>query len=172
MGTTQPVNPARRALLRGRLQVVAALRPPWAQPEAVFTEQCTRCGDCLDACPEQVLQRGDGGLPERSAMAGECTFCGDCVRACPTSALAFDQPSRASHRASIGAGCLGLSGIVCHSCVDACPERALRLPILALSRGRATQPELSVETCTGCAACVPVCPSAAITLHAAPRNSA
>ena len=66
--------------------------------------------------------------------------------------------------AAIGEVCLARRGIVCRTCGDACPERAIRFPPLL---GRAAQPLLSLEACTGCGDCLPVCPVAAIALAAA-----
>lgn len=66
--------------------------------------------------------------------------------------------------ATIGETCLARRGIVCRSCGDACPERAIRFPPLL---GRAALPVLSLEACTGCGDCLPVCPVAAIALPAA-----
>ncbi len=44
---------------------------------------CFQCpkADCLDACPEQALYRGEGGVVR---VADEkCTGCRDCLEACP-----------------------------------------------------------------------------------------
>jgi ferredoxin-type protein NapF len=66
--------------------------------------------------------------------------------------------------AVIGESCLAKRGVVCRSCGDVCPERAIRFPPLL---GRAAQPLLSAESCIGCGDCLAVCPVAAITLLAA-----
>ena len=58
---TDGVNLSRRGLFRGRL---SAPRPgiqlPWSVSWDEFVAGCTRCGDCLAACPEQILIKGDG----------------------------------------------------------------------------------------------------------------
>ncbi len=134
------------------------MRPPWAIAEAQFLDACSRCLDCVTACPEQVLARGDGGFPEIIQGAGECTFCGDCVRACATAVLVRTDTSPWAWVAGIAESCLMRAGIVCYSCRDVCAERAISLPI-----GRAIAlPSINTDACTGCGACVGLCPSSAI----------
>jgi ferredoxin-type protein NapH len=55
---------------------------------------CTRCGDCVKACPEPwVLNLADA--TRRGMIAGgECTSCGRCVAVCPERSLAFDLRAR------------------------------------------------------------------------------
>jgi ferredoxin-type protein NapH len=50
---------------------------------------CTRCGDCVKACPEpRVLNFAR--MTERAFVdAGECTNCGRCIATCPEECLAF-----------------------------------------------------------------------------------
>jgi ferredoxin-type protein NapF len=60
--------------------------------------------------------------------------------------------------AVIARSCLGLRGITCMSCRDACLAGAIRS---SLARGGAV-PRVETDTCTGCADCVPVCPASAI----------
>ncbi len=138
------------------------MRPPWARDELGFLDACTRCGDCVAACPEQILAKADGGFPERVADAGECSFCRDCVAACETGAL--DSSTNAAWRwtAKISKTCLTAQGVVCFSCRDACPERAISF---APNRGVA-QPVLDDARCTACGACVAACPASAIGLVA------
>ncbi|HMR33057.1 MAG TPA: 4Fe-4S dicluster domain-containing protein [Geminicoccaceae bacterium] len=66
--------------------------------------------------------------------------------------------------ATIGDACLAFRGVVCRSCGDVCPERAIRFPP---QLRRAATPVLDAAVCTGCGDCLPVCPAAAITLAAA-----
>ena len=57
------VDASRRGFFRGRPRPKAENRPPWALAEALFVDRCTRCNDCLSACPEHILVASDGGFP-------------------------------------------------------------------------------------------------------------
>lgn len=158
----------RRALLLGGRSAARPLRPPWAPDEADFLDACTACGACIERCPERVLVRGAGGLPVFDPRLGECTFCGECAQACTPRVL--DRARVAAWRlvASPGDACLPRHGVVCSSCRDACPEQALRFPLQA----RVPLPAVDAGRCTGCGACVAVCPTGAMTLQRREREPA
>jgi ferredoxin-type protein NapF len=140
----------------------AVVRPPWALPEAAFLERCTRCGDCMAACPTAIVAKGRGGFPRVDFTRGECTFCGACIDACKPRALvrgAGAAPWALVPR--IAESCLAARGVVCRSCGDRCEVRAIRF---RLARGGVSRPELLPDQCTGCGACVGVCPAGAITM--------
>src|SRR5687768_6090369 len=66
------------------------LRPPGAVEECLFLDRCTRCSDCVKACPYEtiVFDRRDGTpviFPDRVA----CHLCSDfpCIAACEADAL-------------------------------------------------------------------------------------
>lgn len=162
MAVTTPLS--RRALFFGRAATGnPVLRPPWALQATAFDARCTRCDACVAACPEQVLARGPDGLPRFDPNAGECTFCGDCAAACETGALDATLSPPWELRARVGDGCLPAHGVVCASCREICPESAIRVP--PGGRGAAV---VDAERCSGCGACVGICPTAAITLAHAP----
>jgi len=154
------VDASRRAFFRGRPRPAAEIRPPWALPEAEFSDRCTRCNECLTVCPTHILVVGDGGYPTVDFRAGECTFCGDCVTACQPQALQRGEDQAAwPYKAEIGPTCLPRQGVECRVCGDFCEARAIRFkPRL----GGSPLPELDPALCTGCGACVAPCPSAAI----------
>ena len=156
---------ARRRFLRGQSpQAAGAVRPPGALSPGTFFDACTTCGDCVSACPEQIIVHGEGGYPEVRFQKGECTFCNACVDACREPALSggLQPPWQLDLR--IDAQCLAGQGVVCQSCRDACGERAIRFPPLL---GRVAVPEVNADACTGCGACVAACPADAMAL--APR---
>ncbi len=156
------VNASRRGFFRGRPRPRAEIRPPWALAETEFTTCCTRCNDCLGACPERIVVAGDGGFPTIDFGRGACTFCGACVSACQPRALSRGEDEPAwPYKATIGSACLPQHGVECRSCGDFCDVRAIRFPP---RRGGSPLPVLDLQRCTGCGACVAPCPVAAITV--------
>ena len=57
--------------------------------------RCDGCGDCVKACPPQVM-----GLVRRRAviLVDLCEECGICVEACEIGALAFRLPNKGVER--------------------------------------------------------------------------
>lgn len=157
-----PFSPSRRAFLRGGRSAVRPLRPPWALAETDFVDACTGCDACVAVCPEQVLRRGEAGHPVFDPSLGACVFCRRCVEACESGALADDAAGPWTIRAEVASSCLTLNGVTCFSCRDACGEAAIRFrPALGGARA-----ELDASRCTGCGACIGVCPVSAIALSA------
>ncbi|MGX9394093.1 4Fe-4S dicluster domain-containing protein (plasmid) [Nitrobacteraceae bacterium UC4446_H13] len=64
-----------------------------------------------------------------------------------------------SGRADIGESCFASANIVCQSCADACPVKAIRFEP---RRGGPALPHVSISDCTGCGDCVAACPASAI----------
>ena len=160
------IDPRRRGFLRGAIgpqrAPAPAARPPWATgPDTAFTERCTRCGDCVRACPRDVLAAGDGGYPVISLARQGCSLCGDCSRACPTGAIGPVTGAAFAWRVQVADTCLAQHGVECRLCGDACDTRALRF---VPARGGIAQLHIEPEACTGCGDCVAPCPVGAITL--------
>jgi ferredoxin-type protein NapF len=146
----------------------ASLRPPWSRAAEAFDRACTRCGACVDACPTHVLRLADGRLRVDYAD-GECTFCGACATACPEPA--FDVTAYAAKArpwnvvARIDGTCLARLGVACDSCGDACEAHAIRFRVHA---GPVPDPRVDPQLCSGCGACVRVCPASAIAVVVRP----
>ena len=152
------VSLARRAFLRGGKRPAPEPRPPWTGSD--FVDTCVRCNDCIDACPEGILQKGDGGFPRIAFERDGCTFCEACARACDEPV--FDLAREAFQwRAAIRENCLTNAGIHCQSCQDACEPEAISFQY---SVGHVPRPQVETDRCTGCGACVAVCPQEAIDL--------
>ena len=154
----------RRRLFGGRVREGAFLRPivrpPWSRAEDRFTACCTRCDECVTACPSLLIRRGDGGFPIVDFAHAACTFCAECVRVCPSGAFVKDDSAAPwDVLAHIGDACLARQKVECRVCGEACDVGAIRFrPTL----GGVSQPELDNARCTGCGACVAPCPVCAI----------
>lgn len=151
---------SRRRFLGARTSGQVLFRPPWSVPEADFLARCTRCDDCLRACPTQLLKRGEGGFPEADFSAAACTLCGDCTRACQTGALGRNTEVRPwLFGIAITEECLAARQVECRICGEICDEAVIRFrPRL----GGVSLPEVDNALCTGCGACIAPCPVTAI----------
>lgn len=154
---------SRRDFLRGsRRGEAEPIRPPGIAQDALSA--CTGCGRCAEHCPTGIIRLA-GGLPAVDFSAGECTFCGACAAHCPEPVFTGTQAARFDHAAAIGGSCLPFQRVDCQACRDACPEGAIRFrPV----RGGPFVPEVSAAACTGCGACIAICPVGAIAT--APRT--
>lgn len=156
------VDAARRGFLRGRPRPRAELRPPWALAENDFIDRCTRCNDCLKACPQDILVSGDGGYPSIDFTRGECTFCADCLSACqPQALLRRDGEPPWPYKAAISADCLPAKGVECRVCGDFCDARAI---VFTPRLGGCALPQIDRQLCTACGACLAPCPTSAISI--------
>ncbi|WP_374511800.1 ferredoxin-type protein NapF [Niveibacterium sp.] len=158
------MDPIRRRLLGGR-HPSAAQRylPPWAGDAQAFLQRCTRCGDCVRACPTGLLEPDVDGYPSPQFARAACSLCGDCATACAPRALdRSDGRVAFAHVAQIEAGCLALQGIECRVCGEACETSAItfRPQLRAVA-----QPAIDASRCSGCGACVAICPSHAVALR-------
>ncbi|MCX7194049.1 MAG: ferredoxin-type protein NapF [Proteobacteria bacterium] len=155
------MNPSRRSFLRGRSERGGMLaRPPWSLPEALFTELCTRCGDCIEHCDAKILHKGDGGFPKISFDSNGCSFCKKCVQVCKSGALS-SAVTPWQLKAVIGSACLARNKVICRTCGERCEAGALSF---RPTQGGVATPQLDLNLCTGCGACVADCPGHAISL--------
>ena len=144
-----------------------ALRPPWALCD-VFADLCTGCGDCVTACPEEIIaiDEAQHAIVDFQRGSGLCSFCGACAEVCPEPV--FVAPAERATtapwnlRVTIGSACLTHDGVMCQTCKDACGDGAIRFTYAA---GRVPQPSVDLERCTGCGACVAPCPASAIDIQ-------
>ncbi len=153
------------------------LRPPFAQPEPEFLLSCTRCDDCIAACPYDVIFKLPArygievvGTPAMDLANRGCHLCEDwpCVTACephalalPASELGEDAPRLANLQIDTEV-CLPYSGPECGACADSCPVPG------ALEWKDGVKPHINQDICTGCALCREACilTPKAIAVHA------
>ncbi|NIP73646.1 MAG: hypothetical protein GWO16_11740 [Gammaproteobacteria bacterium] len=143
------------------------LRPPYAADELEFLLACTRCGACVEACPQGVifalpprLGAQVMGTPALDLTWRGCQMCADwpCVAACEPGALALPEvsepgeyplPRLASVQVDPDA-CLPYGGPECGACRDSCP-------VPGAMRWEMERPTVDPLTCVGCALCREAC---------------
>lgn len=139
------------------------IRPPGIVEKALVA--CTGCGKCQDHCPAGIIALIDG-LPALDFSAGACTFCDACAAACPEPVFTAGD-HRFEHIITIAGSCLPFHRVDCQACRDACPTEAI---LFRPVRGGPFVPELSEDACTGCGACISVCPVGAVTVATRSRE--
>lgn len=158
------------------------VRPPGSLPEPQFLQACIRCGECFQACPNDVLQpmgfeQGLEGLwtPRVVAdWAGCASSCNNCGQVCPTGAIrALPMPEKRVARMGLARvldTCLPLAGReACQLCVDEC--RAAGYDAIEFQRVHPTldekglpvdgsgflAPVVLADRCVGCGLCQTRC---------------
>jgi ferredoxin-type protein NapG len=142
-------------LLR-RLLAPASLRPPGARPEEEFAGLCIRCGRCAEVCPHRALRPAglaaglEAGTPMVVAREAPCWLCMRCPPACPSGAL---EPLRDLRKVRMGLAavrrdrCYAFQGIMCRTCLDACPLQGE-----AILQDDELRPVVT-DRCVGCGLC-------------------
>lgn len=138
------------------------IRPPWFRADAPVTGQCDGCGACVPACPQKILISGRGGCPEVDFARGGCDFCGACAAACPRGAFESSDRIPWTLIAVADDGCFSMQGVTCEICAEHCDAGAIRFRRFVGGYARA---EIDAAACTGCGACVSVCPARSITIR-------
>jgi ferredoxin-type protein NapG len=144
-------------------RTIPVLRPPGAVAEADFLAGCTRCGDCIRACPHQAIVlaperlRAAAGSPIIDPANQPCLMCPDtsCITACAPRVLRREPeaPVPAIGVARISTiDCLAHQNSTCTTCSERCPVEGA----IELTRGR---PQVVADRCTGCGICAYVCPA-------------
>lgn len=149
------------------------IRPPYALSEVEFILACTRCDDCVEACPHDVVFKLSAklgadvvGTPALALFKKGCHLCEDwpCVSACTTGALslpAVDEEQEEENKKPIPLPrlakvtineqtCLPFSGPECGACVPDCPVPGA----LILNQEK---PYIVPDLCAGCGLCRQAC---------------
>ncbi len=156
-----------RLLGRKRL---SPLRPPGAVAEPAFSGVCTRCGNCVRACPSSVIKRdlGEGGwaallTPVLNFRKDYCREdCVRCTEVCPSGALKR-VPHVKKRIVRLGLArvdmdvCLLGDDRECSVCKSRCPYDAVRY--VFSEADYTVTPQIDPKHCNGCGACEAACPT-------------
>ncbi len=152
---------SRRQILTAKLQSLpAVLRPPWTGDD--FETRCNACGDCITACPRNILRADARKLPFVDFANTGCDFCGECARSCEAGAIG-ESASPWDLEVKVLARCLAVQGTVCRSCEEICDEEAVSF---RLGLNGKSYPVIDMNTCNGCGFCIAPCPTRAIAIEA------
>ena len=142
-------------------RVNADVHLPWLKSAEDFLEKCTQCGECLKHCPENIIEKGDGGYPTVNFKLGECTYCQSCAKQCPENLFDIEMNKPWDLALTINNSCLPKKGIVCQSCRDVCEPQAMNF---SYKDATVPTPQVDASLCTSCGACISSCPVGAISL--------
>jgi ferredoxin-type protein NapG len=152
-----------------------ALRPPGALAESDFNATCIKCGQCVNACPPDILRLAPAGgdlpigMPSFTPRSGACVMCPDipCVQACPTGAL--NPQLKDINQARMGLAvidienCLSWKGLRCEICHRECPLKGKAISLEThprqISKHAMFVPLVHSDACTGCGICEQACPT-------------
>jgi ferredoxin-type protein NapG len=161
---------------KARKPLPSFVRPPGAIEELAFLDKCTRCNDCVMACPEHVIKKVAPQFGEAIADSpvlypslNACKMCKDlpCISACGEGALLpVDQLADVDMGTAVVDLdlCYSAKGSICEVCAERCP---LRPRAFKVSFGEA--PVLDEDACTGCGLCAFYCPPKAIQIEPSRR---
>ncbi|MHC4430181.1 MAG: 4Fe-4S dicluster domain-containing protein [Planctomycetota bacterium] len=136
------------------------LRPPGAVDEETFLRECTRCNDCLEACPHDAIvlaparYRQAAGTPMIDPARSPCRLCPDtpCIEVCEPGVLTDRLPIKMGTALIVEQTCLAHQQTTCTVCSEHCPvEDAIEVV--------SGKPRVVEARCTGCGICHWVCPA-------------
>lgn len=163
-----------------------ALRPPGALAELDFEAACIKCGQCVNACPPDILKLAPAGAdlpigtPYFIPRTGACIMCPDipCMKACPTGALSPKLADINDARMGLAVidieNCLSWRGLRCEICYRDCPIRGKAIVLEDAPRGMSKHavfhPIVNSDACTGCGICEKSCPTELAAIRILPRD--
>ena len=140
----------------------AKRRPPGAIIESLFMMACTRCHECVRACPHGsiFIFDSDAGILKNTPVLEPdqraCAMCDEfpCATVCTSKALEIPKEKtwplgKVKIRKDV---CIAFMGPECGACVGVCPND---LNAITLAHWK---PKLDQERCIGCGICIQECP--------------
>ena len=146
------------------------IRPPAAIGEREFPGVCIRCGNCVRACPAQIIRPDLGTYGVASFLSPVVQFaegycqedCCRCGEVCPSGAIARVSLEQKPHVA-MGVPrvdltlCLLTDDRECAACRNHCPYAAISY--VFHEADYTTTPQIDPAKCNGCGACQVFCPT-------------
>jgi ferredoxin-type protein NapF len=149
------------------------IRPPASLKPGRMAMICTRCGSCIKTCPTKILTLDTRLTAEFLTPAvvfdrGYCIeTCNRCSVVCPSGAITlFETAAKPEIRMGLAevrtSDCLLTLQKECDRCKAVCPYKAVEIAIPGKSG--LMIPLISDEKCTGCGACMVICPVKCISI--------
>ena len=155
--------------------VGTSIRPPGAVDPVLYNLLCSRCGNCIKACPTNIIipypdfnDPLSWMTPAISFKTGYCLeTCNICGKVCPTGAITLfsvaAKPDLFMGIAEINTeNCYLTNNRECIKCREACKYNAVEF--LQGSNVLIMRPVIDKLTCVGCGACEVVCPASCISV--------
>lgn len=152
----------------------------------INTDLCTNCGRCADVCPSQCIN-----LNDHVVDLSRCVVCFDCMDVCPNSAITYRRGrhqlsvplmmrvagnTRVSATEASGTDLMNRRGFIAGAvaaagswAVCAAPGRMVEgatplRPLNHVTPPGSSSREDYLRRCTGCGACVAVCPTGVLSM--------
>ncbi|MBT3923237.1 MAG: 4Fe-4S dicluster domain-containing protein [Nitrospina sp.] len=148
---------------------VPLLRPPGAISEKKFLQACSRCDECIHACPKDAILRAPKKMgflvfntPYIDPMRNPCVMCTDlpCISACPDGALLPVQ-----ELTDVNMGYAILDKKKCQAYGDTfCQQCVIDCPVPGAIHQVDDKPIIDKNICTGCGVCMRSCSTVNIPL--------
>lgn len=142
---------------------VPLLRPPGAISERLFLQACTRCDECVHACPKDAIKKAPKsfgmlvlGTPYIDPLKKPCVMCDDlpCISVCPEAAL-LPVPSPADVK--MGYAILDEKKCKAYGSDSFCQQCVVDCPIPGAITQVNSRPVIHKNICTGCGVCMKSC---------------
>ncbi len=143
-----------------RRRLIPVQRPPGAVDEPTFLDQCTRCDECLKACPHDAIVHAPprlheiAGTPIIESDHAPCRMCDDlpCIDVCEPNVLTREVPVMMGTARITEETCIAHRSMTCTVCIEQCPVEGA----IVTESGK---PHVVEDQCTGCGVCRYVCPA-------------